>query len=61
MAWIKNLYHLITDIMPDKFDTPMFWDEEDLAELKGTAVVVGSLCILVDARSTSDSLCSQAK
>ena len=27
------------DIMPNKFDTPMFWNEDDLAELKGTAVV----------------------
>ncbi|KAI0666004.1 SET domain-containing protein [Trametes maxima] len=25
--------------LPDKFDTPMFWGEEDLNELKGTAVV----------------------
>jgi hypothetical protein len=47
--------------MPDKFDTPMFWDEEDLVELKGTAVVVGSLCSLLDARRTSDALCSQIK
>ncbi|KAI8968075.1 SET domain-containing protein [Trametes punicea] len=25
--------------LPTKFDTPMFWDEEDLKELQGTAVV----------------------
>ena len=29
----------ITAILPDKFNLPMFWDERDLAELKGTAVV----------------------
>ncbi|KAF8902910.1 hypothetical protein CPB84DRAFT_1814817 [Gymnopilus junonius] len=27
------------DIMPTKFDTPMFWNDEDLAELTGTSVV----------------------
>ncbi|PPQ66331.1 hypothetical protein CVT26_011162 [Gymnopilus dilepis] len=27
------------EIMPTKFDTPMFWNEEDMAELKGTSVV----------------------
>jgi len=47
--------------MPDKFDNPMFWDEEDLVELKGTAVVAGSPCSLVDARRTSDTLCSQTE
>jgi SET domain-containing protein 6 len=30
---------MITEIVPKKFDTPMFWDEDDLAELEGTAVV----------------------
>ncbi|KAL0956810.1 hypothetical protein HGRIS_002923 [Hohenbuehelia grisea] len=25
--------------LPSKFDTPMFWNEQDLAELKGTSVV----------------------
>ncbi|KAJ3564428.1 hypothetical protein NP233_g8304 [Leucocoprinus birnbaumii] len=27
------------DTLPNKFDTPMFWGEDDLAELKGTSVV----------------------
>ncbi|THU96739.1 SET domain-containing protein [Dendrothele bispora CBS 962.96] len=27
------------EILPKKFDTPMFWDENDLQELKGTYVV----------------------
>ncbi|KJA29063.1 hypothetical protein HYPSUDRAFT_177169 [Hypholoma sublateritium FD-334 SS-4] len=27
------------EILPTKFDTPMFWDAADLAELQGTAVV----------------------
>lgn len=26
-------------ILPSKFDTPMFWDEAELEELKGTSVV----------------------
>ena len=30
---------MILEILPKKFDTPMFWDDDDLAELKGTAVV----------------------
>ena len=25
--------------LPASFDTPMFWSEEDLLELKGTSVV----------------------
>ena len=35
----SNEILLCIDIMPNKFDTPMFWYEDDLAELKGTAVV----------------------
>jgi SET domain-containing protein 6 len=27
------------DILPERFDTPMFWNEEELKELKGTEVV----------------------
>ncbi|KAI0335074.1 SET domain-containing protein [Cubamyces sp. BRFM 1775] len=27
------------DVLPNKFDTPMFWGEEDVQELQGTAVV----------------------
>ena len=27
------------DILPTSFDTPMFWTEEELAELRGTSVV----------------------
>ncbi|PPQ84597.1 hypothetical protein CVT25_015800 [Psilocybe cyanescens] len=27
------------EMMPTRFDTPMFWSEDDLAELKGTSVV----------------------
>lgn len=27
------------ETLPDEFDTPMFWGEDDLAELKGTSVV----------------------
>ncbi|KAJ8486926.1 hypothetical protein ONZ51_g4522 [Trametes cubensis] len=27
------------DVLPNKFDTPMFWGEEDIQELQGTAVV----------------------
>jgi hypothetical protein len=30
---------LCSDIMPSKFDTPMFWSDFDLAELQGTSVV----------------------
>lgn len=26
-------------ILPDKFDTPMFWNDADLAELKGTSII----------------------
>lgn len=29
----------IPGILPSQFDTPMFWDEKDLAELQGTSVV----------------------
>ena len=29
-------------ILPTSFDTPMFWEESELEELKGTAVVGGS-------------------
>jgi len=30
---------MIIEIVPKEFDTPMFWGDDDLAELKGTAVV----------------------
>lgn len=33
------VYCVITDILPTRFDTPMFWSERDLEELKGTSVV----------------------
>lgn len=29
----------VIDTLPNQFDTPMFWSEDDLAELKGTSVV----------------------
>ena len=32
-------YSPFEDILPKSFDTPIFWDEDDLAELKGTCVV----------------------
>ena len=28
----------IKEVVPRSYDTPMFWDDDDLAELKGTAV-----------------------
>jgi SET domain-containing protein 6 len=30
---------LVIDTLPSHFDTPMFWNEDDLAELRGTSVV----------------------
>jgi SET domain-containing protein 6 len=30
---------MVIEIVPKKFDTPIFWEDDDLAELKGTAVV----------------------
>ena len=32
-------FHPQSVILPDHFDTPMFWDKDDLDELQGTAVV----------------------
>ena len=29
----------LPDTLPSAFDTPMFWDDHDLQELQGTAVV----------------------
>ena len=37
--------HRVPAALPETFDTPMFWGEEDLAELRGTAVVGPSLCV----------------
>lgn len=44
--WVRTLYHigvrglhLPAASLPSQFDTPMFWSEEELAELKGTSVV----------------------
>lgn len=28
-----------SESLPTRFDTPMFWNEHDLAELKGTSLV----------------------
>ncbi|KAK7692209.1 hypothetical protein QCA50_003833 [Cerrena zonata] len=44
MMWEESLQELSNwsgylSILPSSFDTPMFWSEEELAELKGTAVV----------------------
>ena len=34
------LYRLsLADVLPTSFDTPMFWDDKDLAELQGTSIV----------------------
>ncbi|KIP06534.1 hypothetical protein PHLGIDRAFT_106911 [Phlebiopsis gigantea 11061_1 CR5-6] len=35
----SSKWHGFFPILPTAFDTPMFWDENDRAELKGTAVV----------------------
>jgi len=32
-------YDIDLDILPQRFDTPMFWTEEELQELKGTEVL----------------------
>jgi len=29
---------MIADILPTTFDTPMFWSEVELSELKGTSI-----------------------
>ncbi|EKM54733.1 uncharacterized protein PHACADRAFT_97093 [Phanerochaete carnosa HHB-10118-sp] len=36
---VSSKWHGFFPILPDGFDTPMFWDDADLEELKGTAVV----------------------
>ena len=36
-------------VLPERFDTPMFWDKEDLKELQGTAVVGLSLRAVLSA------------
>ena len=30
---------LTKDILPENFDTPMFWNDEELTQLKGTEVL----------------------
>ena len=32
-------YSIDLDVLPQRFDTPMFWTEEELQELKGTQVL----------------------
>ena len=39
----NSLFILLQAVLPEKFDTPMFWEEDDLRELEGTAVVGLSL------------------
>ena len=34
-----SLWKPYFDILPREFDTPMFWNEEELAELEGTGIV----------------------
>lgn len=31
----------LADVLPTSFDTPMFWDDKDLEELKGTSIIRG--------------------
>ena len=33
------IHNTDSDILPTQFDTPMFWNEEELAQLKGTEVL----------------------
>jgi N-lysine methyltransferase SETD6 len=35
----NSLWKPYFDILPRKFDTPMFWNEEAFAELEGTGVI----------------------
>ena len=35
----NSLWKPYFDILPRNFDTPMFWNEEELAELEGTGVI----------------------
>lgn len=37
--WCSLSFYFFKDILPKSFDTPVFWGEDDLAELKGTCVV----------------------
>lgn len=36
---VVHHFHLRAASLPSQFDTPMFWFEEELTELKGTSVV----------------------
>ena len=47
-------------ILPTRFDTPMFWSAEDLAELQGTAVV-GACARSSFALASSHTRCRQAR
>ena len=42
-------------ILPSHFDTPMFWNDEDLQELQGTSVV--GLCSVMCSITSLDMLC----
>lgn len=35
----NSLWKPYFDILPREFDTPMFWNEDDLSELEGTGVI----------------------
>jgi SET domain-containing protein 6 len=34
-----SFIYFFKDVLPKSFDTPIFWGEDDLAELEGTCVV----------------------
>ena len=39
----NSLWKPYFDILPREFDTPMFWNDDDLAELEGTGVIGNEL------------------
>jgi hypothetical protein len=36
---VFSVVYFFKDTLPKSFDTPIFWGEDDLAELEGTCVV----------------------
>ena len=44
---VFSVIYFFKDAMPKSFDTPIFWGEDDLAELKGTCVVGWSLLLSI--------------
>jgi hypothetical protein len=40
-----NILVITSDVLPNSFDLPLFWNEEELTELKGTTMLRKSLSL----------------